>query len=204
MTVPVRHESGPAHRRLIANALNAISVLFNGLPTSAAGDSMVSDGDGTVTWGRPSGSVVQQVNTQTGATASGTTTIPFDDTVPQITEGTEFMTCSITPKNVANKLRIDVLAHVGTSIANAYKIVALFQDTTASALSVTTGHYNQAATGVNCINFTYWMDAGTISSTTFRVRGGPNAAATMYFNGDVTAKFGGALISSITITEYAA
>ena len=159
------------------------------------------DGDGTSSW-QAAGITVQQVNTQDSTTASGTTLIPFDDTVPQITEGTEFMTCSITPKNVANKLRIDVLAHVGTSIANVYKIVALFQDTTASALSVSAGHYNQEPTGLNCINFTYWMDAGTISSTTFRVRGGPNSAATMYFNGDVAAKFGGALISSITITEH--
>ena len=34
---------------------------------------------------------LQIVNSQTGAVATGTTTIPFDDTIPQNTEGTEFL-----------------------------------------------------------------------------------------------------------------
>jgi hypothetical protein len=38
-----------------------------------------------------SGAPIQQVYTQTGALATGTTQIPTDDTIPQITEGTEFM-----------------------------------------------------------------------------------------------------------------
>ncbi len=54
---------------------------------------------------RLSGSVVQAVNTQTGAVGTTTTIMPFDDTIPQITEGSEFMTRAITPTSASNILR---------------------------------------------------------------------------------------------------
>ena len=41
------------------------------------------------------GDMVQRVNTQTGAVATGTTLLPNDDTIPQNTEGTEFMTLAV-------------------------------------------------------------------------------------------------------------
>ncbi len=53
--------------------------------------------------------VQQVVVTQTGAVASGTTVIPYDDTIPQNTEGDEYITRSITPKSATSKLVIDVV-----------------------------------------------------------------------------------------------
>ena len=52
---------------------------------------------------------IQIVNTPNGSVATGTTTIPFDDTIPQNTEGNEYMTCAITPTNASSTLEIDVL-----------------------------------------------------------------------------------------------
>ncbi len=48
--------------------------------------------------------VVQVVNTQDGAVATGTTVLPWDDTIPQNTEGDQYMSLSITPTNASNKL----------------------------------------------------------------------------------------------------
>ena len=48
------------------------------------------------------GQVLQVVNYQTGALASGTTTMPTDNTIPQNTEGTEFMTLAITPRSASS------------------------------------------------------------------------------------------------------
>ena len=46
------------------------------------------------------------------------------------------------------------------------------------------------------------MTAGTGSSTTFKVRAGGQNAGTTTFNGNVSArKYGGVLLSSLTITE---
>ena len=50
--------------------------------------------------------LVQAAHTQSGAVQTGTTTIPYDDTIPQNTEGTEFFTQAITPTSATNKLLI--------------------------------------------------------------------------------------------------
>jgi len=145
------------------------------------------------------GASVQVVNTQTGIVLTGTTTTPDDDTIPQITEGDEYMTLAITPTSINNRLRIVVVINLSSSVANAL-ITALFQDATANALTVAS---ESKATGEKtCISFSYEMVAGTVSSTTFRVRAGAPSAGTTTFNGDGgTRKFGGVLASSITITE---
>lgn len=146
--------------------------------------------------------VVQVVNYQTGAVATGTTTIPYDDTIPQNTEGDEYMRLSITPQSTTNKLKIDVVFN-GHCVNAAYHIiVALFQDSTANALAaVPSGTY---AAGIPVpIKFTFYMVAGTTSSTTFKVRAGEIVAGTVTFNGEGGARLlGGVLYSSITITEY--
>ena len=51
--------------------------------------------------------VVQVVNVMDGALATGTTVMPTDDTIPQITEGDEYMSLAITPKNALNILVIE-------------------------------------------------------------------------------------------------
>lgn len=144
--------------------------------------------------------VVQKVNTQTGAVATGTTTIPVDDTIPQNTEGTEFVTLAITPTSATNKLQIDVTLVLASS-ALATLVAALFQDSTANALAAVYETVS-AADNVITLNFRHYMDAGTTSATTFKVRVGPGSAATVTFNGVAGGRiFGGVMASSITITE---
>jgi len=147
-----------------------------------------------------SGSVVQTVSFQTGAVATGTTMIPNDDTIPQITEGTEFMTLAITPKSATSKLIIEVAACVSCSSV-AGVIVTLHQDSTANASA--TGYWVcPIAVHYNVVSFKHTMISGTTSTTTFRVRVGPTAAGTITFNGQSGARIlGGALASSIVIQE---
>jgi hypothetical protein len=153
----------------------------------------------------PAGSVVQVVNYQTGAVATGSTTIPFDDTIPQNTEGNEFMTLAITPKSATNKLRIDAIGYFTVPSGSYYFTMALFQDTTANALA--------SATFTPVTNFgglpfvlplTYYMTSGTTSSTTFKIRAGSSFSQTTTFNGAGGSRYyGGSLSSCITITEIA-
>lgn len=151
-----------------------------------------------------SGSVIQTVNTQTGAVATGTTTIPDDDTIPQNTEGDQYMSLAITPSNASNLLKIDIVANVSAS-AGTYMLGALFQDSTANALAC---GFGETISGVGWwvpIRFTHYMTAGTTSSTTFKFRAGTDTAATTTFNGRAAGrKYGGVLASSITITEIKA
>lgn len=144
--------------------------------------------------------IQQVVKTVTGAVATGTTTIPSDDTIPQNTEGDEYMTRSITPKSATSTLRIDVVWN-GTNSAGAGQVVALFQDTTANALAVASQAPSVAGAPIT-IPLTYFMTSGTTSSTTFKVRSGPTSAGTTTFNGTAGGRlYSGTLASSITITE---
>jgi hypothetical protein len=151
----------------------------------------------------PLGAVAQVVNTTSGAVATGTTVIPLDDTIPQNTEGDQYMTLAITPKAATNILVVEATITLASSAINNL-MAALFQDATANALAVTIQNQsgtNQMATLALC----YTMAAGTTSSTTFKVRGGGNAAGTTTFNGVSAGRlFGGAIQSSIVITEYKA
>lgn len=153
------------------------------------------------TGGSSSGTVVQIKNSFTAAVATGTTTIPFDDTIPQNTEGTEFLTCAITPTSLSNKLRIDV--NVFTTVTNTpWIIVALFRDSIADALAVSTTFNNLSTAGAT-ITFSYILDVPSTSAQTYKVRIGPSSAATVTLNGQSGGRmFGGAAVSGITITEY--
>jgi hypothetical protein len=145
------------------------------------------------------GSVLQVVNFQTGTNASGTGVIPFDNTIPQNTEGTEFMTLAITPKFSTSKLKIDVVFISNNNVSSSSGfIVALFQDTTANALA--SCPQNITNNLLTCSAFSHYMTAGTTSSTTFKIRAGGGTAGTTVFNTSVA---GGTLASSITISEIA-
>ena len=143
--------------------------------------------------------VVQIVNSQTGAVATVSTLMINDDSIPQNTEGDQYMTLAITPTSATNALVINVLincaANSGTTL-----IGALFQDTTANALAA---GWTRMFSGdePEHINITYYMLAGTTSETTFKVRAG-GTTGTFTFNGTGAArKLGGILMSSITIME---
>ncbi len=147
--------------------------------------------------------ILQVVHYDTGAMATGTTVIPFDDTIPQITEGDQYMSLAITPLKSDSTLVVDVVAHVSCSII-AQVIAALFRDATASAIGVMNMTAVAATAPIN-IMFSVKAAAVSTSATTFKVRIGPSAAGTITFNGNNGARvFGGALSSSIRITEIAA
>jgi len=145
--------------------------------------------------------LVQVVNTQTGAVATGTTVLPLDDTIPQNTEGTEFMTLAVTPTSATNKLRVEVVVLASLTPAPDNLIVALFQDTTADALAAAF-QFIGTSTAATIVVFSHYMTSGTTSSTTFKVRAGMNGAGTVTFNGQSgSRKLGGVIASSITISE---
>jgi hypothetical protein len=147
------------------------------------------------------GNVLQVVNYQTGALATGTTTIPVDDTIPQNTEGDEYMTLAITPISASSKLIIQVTGIFQSSGASNFA-VALFQDSIANALAVCWGIL--PAFAHDTYTFSHYMTAGTTSLTTFKVRAG-GSSGTVTFNGyGGSRNYGGRMASSITIWEIAA
>lgn len=152
----------------------------------------------------PAGHVLQVAYMEDDAVNTGTLTFVDDDTIPQITEGNEFMTLAITPKSATNKLMVEVIHNLIGSYAGGQAMVGAvfntdFHATNALACSWA-GVMNSYASNTVLIKF--YVVAGTTSETTFRFRGASCSAGTTTFNGRASArKFGGALLSSMTITE---
>lgn len=146
--------------------------------------------------------VVQVANTQTGATDTSSATMPVDDTIPQITEGAEFMSLAFTPTNASNKLKIEVVFFGQGTSNNGPMAVALFKAGTASALAAGVDELYDEGVRPQGVSFTHWMTAGTTSQITFSVRAGCQTGS-IRFNGAGSSRYlGGVLASSITITEY--
>ena len=159
-------------------------------------------GSAWATIGGSTSKVINVVNTQTGTVATGTTTIPQDNTIPQNTEGDQYMSLSYTPTSASNKLQIDVVAF-GSSSANCSMVMALFQDSTANALAAIVQYNVGGPTNNYSQTLKHTMTSGTTSAITFKVRIGLDNAGTFTFNGRGGSQlFGGVGSSSITVTEY--
>lgn len=149
------------------------------------------------------GAPVQTVSVNYSAVATGTTVIPEDDTIPQNTEGTEFMTLSITPKSATNILVVESITYLSCSVTSSL-VAALFKDSGADALAVGQ-NFMSTATGRVTIPVRHAVVAGSTSAQTFKIRGGSTSAGTTTFNGSAgNRQYGATTKSSITITEYKA
>lgn len=147
--------------------------------------------------------ILQIARTSSGAVSTGTTSIPVDDTIPQNTEGNEIYTVSLTPSHIDNILLVEASVSVATGTGGSYISAALFQDSTANALA-SGAVYTLTADVPLQIKLSHKMTAGTTSATTFKVRVGPSAGATITVNGAAAARlFGGVLSSYIQVTEIA-
>ena len=178
-----------------------------GAAAAPAGYVNTSNGDGTATYQAPatggSGSVVKTQTTVSTTMLTGTTLIPFDNSIPQTTEGTIFFSVAFTPTAIGNKIRVEAQLFGAYSVA-AHVTAALFQDATANALaavSTQTTTTNQDANHVLVYEFT----AASTSATTLKVNVGGSTAGTYTFNGNAgAALFGGVATSTLRITEIKA
>jgi hypothetical protein len=144
---------------------------------------------------------IQQIISQSGSVATGTTTIPADDTIPQNTEGDQYLSVSITPKSANNLLVIEAVI-IGSHSVAAKVIAALFQDSAANALVAVIQEGSLANQMLN-LKLTWRMMAGTANSTTFKIRIGGSSAGTFTFNGAASSRLlGGSLGSYLMVTEY--
>lgn len=150
-----------------------------------------------------SGRVVGFSRVTDGAVATGTTTVPLDDTPPLVNEGTQFITTDYTPKAAGNMLL--VTAHLNfCASAAAFVIAALFLDSEGTARAV--GMEMVSDANRTCqVMVPFEMTAPDTRPHRFTIRAGGNTASTITFNGRSTARlFGGRFTSFIEVVEVAA
>lgn len=147
------------------------------------------------------GDRVQMPRNSTGAVATGATALPDDDTIPQITEGDEYITQTLTPTSAINLLDVTALLNLSHSAAALFVGIALFQDTTVGALAATRtnlGDNAQMSQG----SLRHIMRAGVTTATTLRIRAGSSTGATLTINGIAgVRKYGGVMASTLVIEE---
>jgi hypothetical protein len=149
----------------------------------------------------PPGTVVQVQNFQSGTPAGGSVLIPFDNTIPQITEGWEWDTLSFTPKFASSKLRIQTTLYcTGDAPSGNVLMAPIFRDGAADAIQTSMKHMQ--LNSFEILSSDFIVDALTTNSQDFMVRVGQNLAGSSYVNAISGAEqMGGTAISSITITE---
>ena len=142
--------------------------------------------------------IIQMVHTNYSNVSINDSVMAWDDSIPQITEGEEVMTCSITPMSPTSTLKVDVLAGIGGGLGDNLT-VALFSGSVSNAVISQPAEYE-----LTYHTMTYIAQTGTTNEITFSVRaGGATSGDDVMFNGGSPdcGTFGGTLSSSITITE---
>lgn len=149
----------------------------------------------------PTGSVLQCLQTTYATNADLTVAIPYDDTIPTSSEGTQVLSQAITPTDNTNKI-LCMVALQGVEPGTVHPIiVALYRGSTCIAAS----YADPAADRSACVAFNYLDSPASASAQTYSVRAGGDTTTAIRLNGLAAGrKFGGVSLASLTVMEIAA
>lgn len=152
------------------------------------------------------GTEIQIQQNITSAVATGMTTLPHDDSIPQYNEGDTYLTQAITPSSAANLFEIEWKGS-WASTAAAFIVSALFQDAAIGAPNALAAVATQCVANNKIVapSGSRWVQLAGVAggtATTFTVRAGGESAGTTTFNGESGARLlGGVMASFLTIKE---
>jgi hypothetical protein len=144
--------------------------------------------------------VVDRAYAENSTYTTLTTAMPFDDTLPQNTEGTQILTASIDMKSATNRLRARVNLFGAVAGGSSNMAAAMFVNSGASAVAVTGTAWS---TSIMNIGMEYEFVPGSTGTCTVNIRAGAGVG-TCYLNGDGARKYGGALKSTLILEEIEA
>jgi hypothetical protein len=126
------------------------------------------------------GLTLQTIYADSTATASITTVMPHDNTIPQKTEGNEVVTAAITPKRATSNVIVDFVFNGSLSNNGTFLTCALFLDSEAGARSAAAVEVDSSV-AEQIVTGSFRMALGNTSAHTFKLRAGPSAG-TLYQN----------------------
>lgn len=193
---------GSANQLLGVNA--AAAALEYKTLTAGTGIS-VTHGVGTVTVAASAQYRTLQMFYGSFTPATGTTTIPYDNTTPTSSEGTQVWSQAITPASNTNIVRITLSTTIGTSTGDVAVIVALFRGTTCVDARITSvgaaGVLGATASGSSPVAITLIDTPATTSATTYSLRVGISSAGTWVFGRGDTATLNNAAAGRYIVEE---
>ena len=186
--------------KIAASAITAQTVIAD--PLAAGDEFLVHDTSASalrrVAWSamQPAGAIIKTAtsadalsgwhNLGAYTVAGPQKTIPLDTTIPQSDEGLEIATVSITPTFSNSTIRLYVSI---SSIASNTAIVAvasLFKDSDTDAFRTAWRYVASASTYHGEMSFMAEHSPATTSAVTYKLRLGPDTAATLYLGGQGT------------------
>jgi len=193
---------------IAAASVSAAAIVDNSITLAkvarvgTTGQSLISGGTGTDAAYGWTG-VVQRVVTASSSVVSGTAQIPLDDTIPQVTEGTQFLAVTITPRNASSTLVVE--ANVFLSSSNAVNGVTGAIHLASSADAIAAASLPVGATAETILSIRHSFVANTVAAIPVQLRLGGSGATTIHMNGSSAGarRFGGVAASSISVTEIA-
>lgn len=152
----------------------------------------------------PPGAIVGYASTSLATVQSCSTGIPYDDTIPQITEGDEILSSSYSPKYTNSIIRVTALVQGATSASTGvYATIALFVDATANALAVALQGQDQGVAD-NPVDIALHHEevSASLTARTYRIRASANSG-TFHVNGNSSGsrKYGGVRKAWLVIEE---
>lgn len=172
------------------------------------GNILTSDGAGNwVSEALPvSAQKLVQVQYSAIGAATGTSGIPYDNTTPTSSEGTQIASLSITPTSASNKIEITASFLGGTSDTTVNGtptlIAALFRGTT--CIAVTTIYQlgvTYASSIEGSLTFNIIDNPATTSATTYSIRVGKGGGSSWWVGQSVSANFNGMTDNNMIILK---
>lgn len=132
--------------------------------------------------------------------SSGTTVIPFDNTIPLVTEGTQVGTATITPAESVLSIAIDFSLTIDASSNTTTVVLAVFRNTVCIASGIV---QILTAGRPQTFSLTTVDSPGTTSPVTYSGRAGVDVVGpTWYVNSTSTGNnMGGTLVTAFSLTE---
>jgi len=194
--------------KLAASAINSQTVIAD--PLAATDEFLVWDASASalrkISWSsmQPNGTVLQTVYAEDDTYQTATGQIPYDDTLPTSTEGTEILTASITPTSATSKVLVRCCVPMTTMSTARGAAWALFHSTTCIQFAVG-NMYTAANTTDSPVHLEVMHSPASTSAQTYSLRVGPAFAAdTVRLNGDSARKYGGACKITLVLQEIKA
>lgn len=154
----------------------------------------------------PTGAVIGSAYVETATPATLSASIPNDDTPPLISEGTQVLSVSYTPKIVGSRIEVLFVANTAYSGASTtIPIGAIFADNTNIGADLAFTISGGTAYEPRMLTVGGSLTSASLSAITFSARVGMSAVATFYLNADSagTRKFGGSRKTFMLVREFA-
>lgn len=108
-----------------------------------------------------------------GGLSTTSTAIPFDNTIPQSSEGVAYGIVQTTPRSKANVLMVEFMANVASDTAAIHTVAAIFLNSETDARAAT-AKYMASVNGLEQIHVVHIQNARAITQQSFWLRLGPS------------------------------